>query len=129
MKYLLDAHTLLWSQDDTSRLSAAATAMLTDPMHDRLASIATVWEIGIKVAIGKLPLSKPFRVWIDTTLTDLAASVLPITLDHVERLTQLEFHHRDPFDRLLIAQALVEGIPLISSDAQFDAYGVKRIWD
>lgn len=128
MRYLLDAHTLLWSQDDTSRLSAAATAMLTDAAHDRLVSIATVWEIGIKVAIGKLPLSKPFRAWIDTAIADLAASVLPITLDHIERQSQLEFHHRDPFDRLLIAQALVEGIPLISSDAQFDAYGVKRIW-
>jgi PIN domain nuclease of toxin-antitoxin system len=101
---------------------------LTDPAHDRLVSIATIWEIGIKVAIGKLPLSKPFRAWMDKALTDLAVSVLPVTLDHVERQTQLEFHHRDPFDRLLIAQALVEDIPLISGDAQFDAYGVKRIW-
>ena len=129
MKYLVDAHTLLWSQDDTSRLSAVATATLTDPAHDRLVSIATIWEIGIKVAIGKLPLSKPFRVWMDTAITDLAAAVLPIKLDHVERQTQLGLHHRDPFDRLLIAQALVENIPLISGDAQFDAYGVKRIWD
>lgn len=129
MKYLADAPTLLWSQDDTSRLSAVATATLSDPAHDRLVSIATIWEIGIKVAIGKLSLSKPFRAWMDTTITDLAASVLPVTLDHIERQTQLEFHHRDPFDRLLMAQALVEGIPLISSDAQFDAYGINRIWD
>lgn len=129
MKYLVDAHTLLWSQDDTGRLSAVAAATLTDPAHDRFVSIATIWEIGIKVAIGKLPLSKPFRAWMDTAIADLAAAVLPITLDHVERQTQLDFHHRDPFDRLLIAQALVEDIPIISSDAQFDAYGVKRIWD
>jgi PIN domain nuclease of toxin-antitoxin system len=125
---LLDAHTLLWSQDDTTRLSAVAAATLSDPAHDRLVSITTIWEIGIKVAIGKLPLSKPFRVWMDTAITDLAASVLPVTLDHIERQTQLDFHHRDPFDRLLIAQALVEDIPLISSDTQFDIYGVKRIW-
>jgi PIN domain nuclease of toxin-antitoxin system len=129
VRYLLDAHTLLWSQDDIGKLSATATAALSDPTHDRLVSIATVWEIGIKVAIGKLPLSKPFRSWMDMALTDLAATVLPATLDHVERQTQLEFHHRDPFDRLLIAQALVEDIPIISSDAQFDAYGVNRIWD
>ena len=125
---MLDAHTLLWSQDDTSRLSAVAAATLTDPAHDRLVSIATVWEIGIKVANGKLPLSKPFRAWIDTAIADLAASVLPITLDHLERQIQLEFHHRDPFDRLLIAQALVDDIPLIGSDTQFDAYGVNRSW-
>ncbi len=129
MRYLLDAHTLLWSQDDTSRLSAMATATLSDPVHDRLVSIATIWEIGIKVAIGKLPLSKPFRAWIDTAIADLAASVLPITLDHLERQSQLEFHHRDPFDRLLIAQALVEDIPIISSDTQFDVYGVMRLWN
>ena len=128
MRYLLDAHTLLWSQDDTSRLSAVAMATLTDPANDRLVSMATIWEIGIKIALGKLPLSKPFRAWMETAIADLAASVLPITLDHVGRQTQLEFHHRDPFDRLLIAQALVEDIPLISSDTQFDAYGVRRIW-
>lgn len=129
MRYLLDAHTLLWSQDDIRKLSATAMAPLSDPTHDRLVRIATVWEIGIKVAISKLPLSKPFREWMETAIADLAMTVLPITLDHVERQTQLEFHHRDPFDRLLIAQALVEDIPLISSDAQFDAYGVTRIWD
>jgi PIN domain nuclease of toxin-antitoxin system len=125
---LLDAHTLLWSQDDTSQLSAAATAALTDPAHDRLLSIATIWEIGIKTTLGKLPLSKPFRVWIETAIADVALTVLPITLDHIERLTNLAFHHRDPFDRLLITQALVEGVPLISCDTQFDAYGVTRIW-
>ena len=129
MRYLLDAHTLLWSQGDVSKLSATATVALSDPAHDRLVSIATIWEIGIKVAIGKLPLSKPFREWMETAIADLAMTVFPITLAHVERQVQLEFHHRDPFDRLLIAQALVEGIPLISSDVQFDAYGVNRTWD
>lgn len=128
MRYLLDAHTLLWSQDDIGKLSATATAALSDPANDRLVSIATIWEIGIKVAIGKLSLSKPFRAWMETAITDLAMSVLPITLDHIEQQTRLEFHHRDPFDRLLVAQSLVEDIPLISSDTQLDAYAVKRIW-
>ena len=129
MKYLLDAHTLLWSQDNISKLSPAATAALTDPAHDRLVCIGTIWEIGIKVAIGKLSLSKPFRIWIDTAAADLAMTVLPITLEHIERQTSLDFHHRDPFDRLLIAQALVEDIPIISSVSQFDAYGVRRLWN
>ncbi|MDB5306880.1 MAG: hypothetical protein JWO38_1082 [Gemmataceae bacterium] len=129
MRHLLDAHTLLWSQDDTGKLSAAATAALTEPAHDRLLSIVTVWEIGIKVALGKLPLSKPYRPWIQTAISDLVLSDLPITLDHVERQMSLPFHHRDPFDRLPAAQALVEGIPLISCDTIFDAYGVTRIWD
>jgi PIN domain nuclease of toxin-antitoxin system len=129
VKYLVDAHTLLWSQDDTSRLSAAATVALTGAAHDRLLSIVTIWEIGIKVALGKLPLSKPFRVWIETAITDLALTVFSISLDHDERMTSLPFHHRDPFDRLLVAQALTDGIPLISCDALFDAYGVTRVWD
>ncbi len=128
MRYLVDAHTLLWSQDDIGRLPAAATLALTDPAHDRLVSIASIWEIGIKVAIGKLSLSKPFRVWIEIAIKDLAMSVLPITLDHVERQASLTFYHRDPFDRLLIAQSLVEDMPLIGSDTQFDAYGVMRVW-
>jgi PIN domain nuclease of toxin-antitoxin system len=85
VKYLLDAHTLLWSQDDTSKLSAAAKVALIDPAHDRLLSIVTVWEIGIKVALGKLPLAKPFRTWMETAISDLALIELPISLDHVER--------------------------------------------
>ncbi len=129
MRDLLDAHTLLWSQDDIGRLPSSAAAALTDPAHDRLLSIVTVWEIGIKVSLGKLPLSKPFRSWIDTAIADLVLTLLPITVDHVERLAALPFHHRDPFDRLLIAQSQAEGIPLISCDALFDAYGVQRIWD
>lgn len=126
MRYLLDAHTLLWSQDDPTRLSAA-TALL-DPAHDRLLSVATVWEIGIKAALGKLRLSKPFRVWVQTAITDLVLTELPITVDHVERQMGLPFHHRDPFDRLLAAQCQAEAIPLISSDAIFDVYGVQRVW-
>lgn len=128
MRYLLDAHVLLWSQDDTSRLSPVVRTILTDSAHDRLLSIATIWEIAIKIATGKLTLSTPFRPWIDTAIRDLALTIFPITVDHLERLTALPFHHRDPFDRLLIAQSLVEGVPLLASDSQFDSYGVHRVW-
>ncbi len=129
MRYLLDTHTLIWSQDDTSRLPAAATEALNDPVDERLLSIATVWAIGIKVALGKLGLSKPFRAWIETEISDLAVTELPITLDHIKRQMGLPLHYRDPCDRLLIAQALAEDIPLVSGDASFDAYGMTRVWD
>ena len=129
MRYLLDTHTLIWSQDDPGKLSAPATTALSNPAHERLLSVVTLWEIGIKVAMGKLTLSKPFRVWVQTAVTDLVLTELPIALDHIEKQMGLPFHHRDPFDRLLAAQSLAEGMPLISADAVFDAYGVNRIWN
>jgi PIN domain nuclease of toxin-antitoxin system len=128
VRYLLDAHTLLWSQDDTGKLSAAARNALTDPAHERLLSVATIWEIGIKVALGKLRLSKSFCVWVQAAMTDLVLTELPIAIEHVERQMGLPFHHRDPFDRLLAAQSLTEAVPLISSDTIFDSYGVVRLW-
>ncbi|MFN4260818.1 MAG: type II toxin-antitoxin system VapC family toxin [Gemmataceae bacterium] len=109
-------------------MPAAVTAALSDPAHERVLSIVTVWEIGIKVALGKLQLQKPFRVWIETAINDLALTELPITLDHIDQQMGLPFHHRDPFDRLLAAQVFVEGIPLVSDDAIFYAYGVTRVW-
>lgn len=128
MRILLDAHTLLWSQDDTTLLSGPARVVLIDPAHVRLLSVATIWEIGIKVALRKLSLSKPFRSWVDTAIADMCLTVLPVSLDHIERQLALPFHHRDPFDRLLVSQALSEGVPLVSRDEIFDAYGADRIW-
>ena len=129
MRYLLDTHTLIWSQDDPAKLSATATATLINPSNDRLLSAATVWEIGIKVALKKLTLSKPFRPWVETAIHDLVLTELPIEFDHIERQMTLTHHHRDPFDRMLAAQALVLRISVISNDAIFDAYGVNRIWN
>ncbi len=129
MRLLLDSHALIWSQDDTSQLSPVALAALSDPANDRLISVATIWEIAIKVGKKRLPLSKPFRQWMDTAIADLYLTLLPITLDHTDRQLALPPHHGDPFDRLLISQSLVEGIPIVGSDTQFDAYGVNRIWD
>lgn len=129
MIHLLDTHTLIWSQDDPSKLGATASAVLQDPGQALAIGIVTAWEIGIKVAIGKLQLSKPYREWIDTAIANLGLVVMPITLDHIEHQIALPFHHRDPFDRLLAAQSLVDGIPFVSGDAIFDAYGVNRIWN
>lgn len=129
MRLLVDSHTLIWSGDDPGKIPAIAMTMMSDPANDRLVSVATVWEIAIKFGNGKLPLSMPFRPWIDKAFADLKLDLLPLTLDHAERQITLPFHHRDPFDRLIAAQSLVEGIPLVSADPIFVAYGVTRIWD
>ncbi len=128
MRVLLDSHTLIWAADDPAQIPAPAMRELQDPANDRLISAATIWELAIKVALGKLPLSLPYRQWLDKAIADLNLTILPITPDHAERQIGLPFHHRDPFDRMLAAQVLVEGMPLASADVIFDAYGVNRIW-
>lgn len=128
MEYILDSHTLIWAMDEPAKLSRTATALLQDPDILLDLSPATYWEMAIKVALGKLPLSMPYRLWMDAAITTLDLRILPITLDHSERVTVLPFHHKDPFDRMLAAQALNGGIPLLSGDVIFDAYGVNRVW-
>ena len=129
MKRFLDAHTLIWSVDDPAQLSGTAMIEAQNPANDLLVSIASIWEIAIKYGKGKLPLSLPVRPWIEKAVAALDLTIFPIALDHAELLTTLPFHHRDPFDRILAAQALVEAIPVVSCDAIFDAYGVARIWN
>jgi len=128
VRLLLDTHTLLWSVDDLSKLSAVALAAIKDPASDRLLSAATIWELAIKVGLGKMGLSLPYRQWMAKAITDLKLSVLPITVEYAEKQTTLPPHPKDPFDRLLVAQALVDGIAVVSVDAVFDLYGVPRIW-
>jgi PIN domain nuclease of toxin-antitoxin system len=127
--HLLDAHTRIWSQDDPSRLGASATTTLQDRANVLVVGAETIWEIGIKTAIGKLRLAKPFRDWIDKAIADLGLVILPIQFDHIEKHNALPFHHRDPFDRMLAAQSLLSGMPVVSSDAIFDAYGGNRAWN
>jgi len=129
VRVLLDTHTLIWSQDDPSKLPPTVIACLTDPANDRLVSLATTWEISVKIAIGKLALSKPYQDWLSFATTGLHLNDLPVLLNHLELQIHLPFHHRDPFDRLLICQALAEGLPILGGDKQFDTYGVQRIWD
>lgn len=129
MRPLLDSHTLIWAGDDPAKVPARAMSMMQDPSNELLISAATMWEMAIKVALGKLPLSLPYRQWLDRAIADQRLTILPITLDHADCQLHLPFHHRDPFDRMIAAQALVEGIPLLSADLIFDAYGVTRIWN
>ena len=128
MRLLLDTHTLFWSVEAPPKLSAAAMAVIQDPANDRLLSAATIWELAIKVGLGKITLSIPYRQWMATAITDLKLSILPITVEYAERQSLLPAHHKDPFDRLLIAQALVDGLPIVGADAAFDPYGIIRLW-
>lgn len=128
MKLLLDTHTLLWATDDPSKLGPAALAALQDPASELLLSAATIWELAIKIGQGKLALSMPFRKWVETASDDLRLTLLPVTLEFAERVVTLPPHHKDPFDRLMIAQSLVAGIPIEGADAAFDLYGVTRVW-
>ncbi len=128
MKLLLDTQALIWTVEAPSRLGVAARRSLEDSSNDLLVSAATVWEIAIKFGLGKLRLSISYRQWMNQALSDLGGKLLPITVEYADMQAALPSHHKDPFDRLLIAQALVEQIPIVSIDPQFDPYGVNRIW-
>ena len=128
MKLLLDTQTLLWFLLDDHRLSGKAREKISDPDALIFVSPASLWEIAIKISLGKYALPAPFEsFWEEQFLTNDFA-LLPISASHAARVVNLPFHHRDPFDRLIIAQSLVEGIPLVSSDILFDHYGVDRVW-
>ena len=128
MRVLLDTHALLWIVADSPRLSPAVRKMASDPAIEKLVSIASLWEIAIKVQLKKLELGMEFDALVDLIEGQGLAVFLPITPAHVKRLRHLEFHHRDPFDRLLVAQTLTEGLTLASADASLDAYGLQRLW-
>jgi PIN domain nuclease of toxin-antitoxin system len=127
MKLLLDTHTFLWFIGDDPQLSPTAGALL-EADHDVLLSVASLWEIAIKVSIGKLTLAEPYATFIPQQLARNDIELLPLRLPHLSTVASLPFHHRDPFDRMLIAQAMVEGVPIVSSDGAFDAYGIERVW-
>jgi PIN domain nuclease of toxin-antitoxin system len=127
---LLDTHALLWYTLGDPQLSATAQGLIIDPANDILVSPASYWEIAIKVSIGKLTLQRHYEEFADACLTRYRFSLLPIEPRHTARVASMPFlsNHKDPFDRLLDAQALVEGIPLISADDALDVYGVTRQW-
>lgn len=128
MKLLLDTHSLLWAVDQPSMLGPNAKPALEDLANNLLLSAATLWEIAIKIGVNKLTLSLPYRQWMTRAMNDLGVIILPVTIEYADVQATLPFHHRDPFDRLLIAQALVENIPLVSNEALFEQYGISRVW-
>jgi PIN domain nuclease of toxin-antitoxin system len=125
---LLDTHTLLWFALNDPQLSDTAMKLVMDPANEKLVSPASYWEIAIKISIGKYTLSKPFDVFMQEAIDKNGFGYLHIEPKHTAPLTTLPFHHRDPFDRLLIVQAMVEEIPIVSGDRAFDDYPIKRLW-
>ncbi len=130
MKHLLDSHTLLWYTLNDPQLSATAKALILDPANEIVVSPASFWEIAIKVSLRKLRLIRPFQEFVDVCLLQYGFQILPIEPAHTVRIASLPFpaDHKDPFDRLLVAQSLVEGVSLISCDTALDAYGIQRLW-
>ena len=128
MSVLIDTHALLWFVDQDHLLSAVALSTIRDTNNDLLLSAGAIWELSIKVGLGRLKLAGTFREWIDRVIAELELRVLPITVEHAAVQSSLPRHHGDPFDRLLVAQALVESLPIVTADVAFDACGVRRLW-
>ncbi len=128
MNILLDTQALLWFLLDDHRLSRKAHESIVPADNLIFVSPASLWEIAIKISLGKYSLPEPFVIFWDRQLQMNGFKLLPITVSQTAQVVSLPFHHRDPFDRLIIAQSLVEEMPVISSDVMFDHYGVDRIW-
>lgn len=126
MKVLLDTHTFLWAIAEERRLSPKAKSLMSSA--ESWWSVVSLWEALAKVAIGKLPLPAPTGPYLMQKLELNGVCVLPVSLSHVLRLESLPLHHRDPFDRLLIAQSIEEGFPIITADPWFARYPVEVIW-
>ena len=128
MRVLLDTHAFLWWVEDAPALSKKVKAVIGDPDNECLLSLASCWEMAIKLSLGKLRLPGAIERFIPEQLAANAFRQLAIDLRHVARVAVLPFHHRDPFDRLLAAQALEERCVIVSADPVFTKYGVNRVW-
>jgi len=128
VRLLLDTHTLLWWLDGDRRLSRRARAAIEDPSTVVLVSAASAWEITTKARIGKLPGALEGAADVAAHVTAQAFTALDITVLHAQRAGRLPGEHRDPFDRMLAAQAQLEDLPVVSNDEVFDSYGVNRLW-
>lgn len=128
MNLLLDTHTFLWFIAGDTSLSKPARAAIEDLGNNRYLSVASLWEIAIKISVGKLELSEPFETLIPKQLADNSIELMGISFEHTALISSMPLHHRDPFDRLLIAQSKVEQMTLVSADPMFDSYNVNRLW-
>jgi PIN domain nuclease of toxin-antitoxin system len=128
LKLLLDTHAFLWILEDSPRLSRAAQRAFESSDNELLLSAASAWEIAIKVSLGLLVLRAPFQEVIPGELDRNEIELLPVKPEHLQAMIHLPFHHKDPFDRLIIAQGQVEGAVLVTADAAMKAYDVPRLW-
>ena len=128
MKYLLDSHTLLWAAFRRDLLSPHALRILTKPDCEMIISAASAWEITTKYRLGKLNFARVLAENFIPQITSVGYRLLPITVEHALRAGLLPGDHKDPFDRMLAAQAIHENMPLLSNDSQLDVFGVRREW-
>ncbi|MDP2954877.1 MAG: type II toxin-antitoxin system VapC family toxin [Longimicrobiales bacterium] len=128
MRVLVDTHVFLWWVEGDRALGAKARAALANQENECFISLVSAWELAIKAGLGKLRLALPVERYVVEHIAANGFRMLDIQLAHVGRLETLDLHHGDPFDRLLIAQALVEELPVVTADPVFRKYGVKRIW-
>jgi len=127
MAYLIDTHTLLWHFNGDNQMSISAMEILKDNKQKKYTSIASVWEIAIKMSIGKLLLEFSFNE-IEVKLAGSNISLLDISVEHTKEIISLPLHHRDPFDRMIIAQSITENLTIISKDKNFSLYPIKLLW-
>ena len=125
---LLDTQAMLWFFWDDPKLSADAKDQIEDANNRKLVSIASCWEVAIKVGLEKLELGEPSGTFLPREIARNNFELLPISLEHATAVETLPLHHRDPFDRLLIAQAMVDGLQIVGADGAFDQYSVVRLW-
>ncbi len=128
MRILLDTHAFLWLTSDDMRVSKKAKKLFLDEENEFFLSLASIWEMAIKISLEKLELNQPLEKFILNQLQENFIDQLTISFRHVTKVRLLPFYHRDPFDRLLIAQAQEEGMAIMSSDTAFDSYDVERLW-
>jgi PIN domain nuclease of toxin-antitoxin system len=128
MRLLLDTHAFLWFVLNDPAISPKARDLIADPDNDLYLSPASHWEIAIKVSIGKYQIPGSFESWVNQQFQINEIGILPIKIAHTAAVIHLPFHHKDPFDRLLLAQSITENMPIVSADRAFDAYGVSRLW-
>jgi PIN domain nuclease of toxin-antitoxin system len=127
MNLLLDTHAFIWFLDGDRNLSIKARKYIENPANVNFISIASLWEIAIKVSIDRMKLAGPYEKIIEQ-IYDNGFDIMPVKFEHTLLISKMDFHHRDPFDRLIISQALSENFTIISKDKCFDVYKVKRIW-
>jgi len=128
VRLLLDTHTLLWFYRGDTKLTTAARSLIEDAANTKLVSPATYWELAIKIGLGKYTLTESYDDFIQHAIFDNGFLILPVEPRHTATLIAMPLHHKDPFDRLMIAQAMVEMIPLVSLDPDFDPYPITRLW-
>lgn len=127
MRYMLDTHTLVWFLEGNPALSKEARTVIEEPKNQKYVSIASIWEIAIKVSLDKLKLIKSLEDLL-CDLSNTEITILPIRLPHALRVSKLEFFHRDPFDRLIIAQSIEEHFEILTRDSDFSSYDVTTRW-